>query len=80
MNQYKNYRNGTKTLTERITAALEHWAVHNGGELPAAVVVNPRNITEAGEILKALDLATMAVVGNGGAAMQEVWLQVPEKK
>lgn len=77
MNQYKTYRNGTQTLAKRIGLALEHYTVHNSGALPAAVVVNPRDITAAGEILKALDLPTLQVVGNSGCMTVEVWLQNP---
>lgn len=80
MKQYLLYRNGTQTLAQRIAAALEHYSVHNGGALPAAVVVNPRDLAEAGAIVKVLDLPTLQVIGNGGVSVREVWLQVPEKK
>ncbi len=80
MNQYKIYRNGSTTLTERITAALQHYAAHNRDALPAAAVVNPRDVSAAGAIVNALDLPTLPVIGNGGVSVHEVWLQVAEVK
>lgn len=79
MAQYLSYRNGKTTLAERIPAALAHfqWRI---GQAPIAVVVNPRNVAEATAIVKALDLATLAVTGCGGVALQEVWLQQAEPK
>ncbi len=75
MKTWKVYRNGSQTLTQRITAALSRFSVHNSGQLPTVVVVNPRDITAAGEVLRALDLPGLAVIGNGGVALQEVWLE-----
>lgn len=80
MNQYKTYRNSNLSLAQRIMAALEHYAVHNGGALPAAIVVNPRDLAEASVIVKALELADLTVIGNGGCNVREVRLQIPEKK
>lgn len=79
MATYLSYRNGKATLAERIPAALENfeWRI---GASPVAVVVNPRNVAEASTIVKALDLATLAVMGCGGVALQEVWLQQAEPK
>lgn len=78
MKQYLSYRNGSTTLTERITAALRHYAAHNRDALPAAVVVNPRDVSAAGAIVNGLDLPTLPVIGNGGVSVREIWLQEPE--
>ena len=37
---WKAYRNGNLTLAQRITVALEHFAIHNSGKLPAVIRVN----------------------------------------
>jgi hypothetical protein len=79
MKAWKVYRNGSQTLTERIGAALEHYAVHNAGALPAGIRVNPKDVEAARAIVKALDLETLAVIGNGGALAGEVWLEVAGK-
>jgi len=71
------YRNGSTTLTERITKALEHYAIHNVDALPSEIRVNPRDLEAAREIIRALDLPTLQVIGNGGCAAVEVWLQNP---
>ena len=76
MRQYIIYRNGSQTTAQRITAALAHYSQNNGA-LPAAVVVNPKDIEAATEHVKALDLA-LPVVGNGGVMAVECWLQVAE--
>ena len=79
MAQYLSYHRNGMNLTEHITAALAHFQRYSG-QSPAAVVVNPKDVTAAGEVVKALALPTLAVIGNGGAMVGEVWLQVQEKQ
>ena len=79
MKAWKVYpRNGAATLAERITIALEHYAIHNGGKLPAGIRVNPKDVQEATATIKALGLE-VTVQENGGALLGEVWLQVGDK-
>lgn len=77
MAQYLSYRNGSTNLTDRITNALAHFQ-RSIGASPAALVVNPANLAKASEILQALGLATLDVIGSGGVALSEVWLQQPK--
>jgi hypothetical protein len=77
MKTLKVYRNGSTTLAERIGHAIEHYAIHNG-RLPAAIVVNPRDVAETTQVVKALDL-DLPVMENGGALLGEVWLVVPRE-
>ena len=76
MNKYITYRNGSQTLTQRITNALAHFN-QTIGAAPVAVVVNPCDLAEAGAIVTALDLPALQVIGNGGVSLMEVWLQNP---
>ncbi len=75
MKTWQTYRNGSTALPERITAALEHYAIHNDGALPRGIVVNPKDLDAARETVKALDV-TLPVEDNGGALAGEVWLLV----
>jgi hypothetical protein len=75
MKTYKLYRNGAATLTERIGKAIEHYTIHNGGRLPAAVIVNPRDEAETKAAVSALDLS-LTVITDGGPLAGEVWLLV----
>jgi hypothetical protein len=75
MKEWKLYRNGSMTLEQRITVALEHYSVHNGGRLPAGIKVNPRDVAEATKVVADMGLA-LSVVGNGGALVGEVWLLI----
>ncbi len=77
MNNFTVYRLTERTLGERITAALSHFQIHNGGALPRAIRVNPKDVDAAREVVKTLDL-TLLVEGNGGALLGEVWLQTTE--
>lgn len=72
MKTLRCYRNGAVTLTERIGRALEHYAVHNG-RLPAAVIVNPRDVAEATAAIAAL-AAGLTVIADGGPLVGEVWM------
>jgi hypothetical protein len=67
------------TFTERLARMIAHYSVHNGGRLPAAIVVNPSDLEIAREIVRELDLS-LAVIGNRGAMSGEAWLQVPVQK
>ena len=74
MNNYTVYRLREVTLAERITAALEHFAIHNDGALPRGIRVNPKDLDAAREVVKALDVSVQ-VESNGGVLLGEVWLQ-----
>lgn len=79
MKQYKTYRiNGAK-LSDRIPEALEHFELCVK-KPPVSLVVHHRNVTEATIILKSLNLATLDVIGNGGVALSEIWLQEPSAR
>jgi len=77
MKTLKVYRNGAATMTERIGRAIEHYTIHNGGRLPAAVVVNKRDVAETTAAVAALDLS-LPVIADGGPLSGEVWLLVAE--
>jgi hypothetical protein len=72
------YRLNERSLAQRITVALEHYSVHNGGRLPAGIRVNPKDAPQATETIRALGL-DLPVIENGGALLGEVWFQVAEK-
>ncbi len=74
MKTLKVYRNGAATLTERLARSLEHYAIHNG-RLPAAVIVNSRDVPEATAAIEAL-AAGLPVIEDGGPLAGEVWLLV----
>jgi hypothetical protein len=76
MKQYITYRNGAKTLPERIAAALADYQVRIGDQ-PAALVVHPTLAADAGEVLKASGV-DLPVVTTCGALAQEVWLQLSD--
>ena len=78
MNNYTVYRLREATLAERITAALEHFAIHNNNALPRGIRVNPKDLDAAREVIKALDL-TLPVESNGGCLASETWLVVADE-
>ena len=78
MKTWKVYpRNGKASFAERLTIALEHYAIHNAGKLPAGIRVNPKDVQEASETIKALGL-DLEVAANGGVLAGEVWFQVAD--
>lgn len=77
MNAYKVYRNGAKSLRERVERAIGHYLVHND-RVPESLAVNPANVVEVIEILKALNMSSLGVIVNGGVMAGEVWLQLPK--
>ena len=72
---WKAYRNGNLTLAQRITVALEHFAIHNSGKLPAVIRVDPKDAQEAITTIKTLGLG-LEVAANGSALSGKVWLAV----
>jgi len=79
MKAWKVYPRNGKTFSEHLTIALEHYAIHNDGALPAAIRVNPKDAQEATATIKALGLA-ITVQQNGGALVGEIWTEKPEVK
>lgn len=73
MAQYLSYRNGGMKLSDRIPDALAHFSLRVG-KPPVALVVNPRDLEAATEHIKMMGI-TLPVIGNGGVALSEIWLQ-----
>ena len=76
---YPRNGNGKATFAERLTIALEHYAIHNNGALPAGIRVNPKDAQEATATIKALGLV-ITVQQNGGALSGEVWIEKTEAR
>jgi len=75
---YTVYRpkNWSVSLRDRIAAALDKYWKEAGGK-PAAIVVNPREVENARQIVSDMGL-NIDVKAVGGCLVPEVWLMMGE--
>lgn len=69
-----SYHSGTRFLDDKIFEVLRQFSIQHGGALPGSIVVNPRNLADAGVILAAMDLGRLAVTGSIKVGINEARL------
>lgn len=74
MTTFRNYRFHNGSLETNLKQAIKHYYQQHAA-LPLRLVVHPKNLDQAHETAKKLELNGMAIEATGGCQLIELWLE-----